>query len=148
MKKVTSSVILFFLLSTSVFTQDFESDGQIKILPYKPTQVKDMEGLTTDIKDFHKRIEELLSFLNRRKKIVNNEYFQFIPSIETFEFPSRERYLLDKKFYLKVSGGEGALKLVGIRFITRKSLVTKLRPVNDEIGELKNETFPPRILPV
>ncbi|EQA44931.1 hypothetical protein LEP1GSC050_2688 [Leptospira broomii serovar Hurstbridge str. 5399] len=142
MKKVTSSVILFFLLSTSVFAQDFESNGQIKILPYKPTQAKDLEGLTKDIKDFHKLIEEFLSFLNKRKKIVNNEYFQFIPALEMYEFPSREKYLFDKKFYLKVSGGQGALKLEGIRFITRKSLVTKLRPVNDEIGELKNDNVP------
>ncbi|EQA37326.1 hypothetical protein LEP1GSC047_3650 [Leptospira inadai serovar Lyme str. 10] len=142
MKKVASSVILFFLFSASVFAQDIAPDGQIKILPFEPTHVKDMEGLTKDIKDFHKLIEGFLSFLNKRKKIINNEYFQFVPASELVEFPSREKYLFDKKFYLKVSGGQGALKLEGIRFITRKSLVTKLRPVNEEIGELKNENIP------
>lgn len=139
MKKPAILLLLIFLFSWEIFSQDFEKDGQIKILPYEPTQVRDIEGLTKDIKDFHKRIEDMLPFLSRRKKIIDNEYFQFVPAMENFNFPVRDRYLVDKKFYLKVSGAEGSLKLDGVRFITRKSLVTKLRPVNDEIGELKNE---------
>ncbi|TGK22361.1 hypothetical protein EHO61_00845 [Leptospira fluminis] len=138
MKKATSSAILFFVLTVSTYAQDIEPDGQIKILPYKDTQIRALEALNSDIKYFHKRIEELLSFLNKRKKIQNNEYVQFIPAIETYELPNRERFLFDKKFFLKVSG-QGPFKLEGIRFVTRKSMVTKLRPVNDELGILKNE---------
>ncbi|TGK01154.1 hypothetical protein EHQ53_09475 [Leptospira langatensis] len=136
--------ILFFLLlvffSWGSSAQDFEADGQIKILPYEPTQVRDIEGLTRDIKLFHKRIEQMLPFLSKRKKIIDNEYFQFVPALENFNFPVRDRYLVDKKFYLKVSGGQNALKLDGVRFITRKSLVTKLRPIDDQTGEMKNES--------
>ncbi|TGM90045.1 LIC_12936 family protein [Leptospira licerasiae] len=139
MKKPFILLLLICLFSWEISSQDFEKDGQIKILPYEPMQVRDIEGLTKDIKDFHKRIEDMLPFLNRRKKIIDSEYFQFVPAMENFNFPVRDRFLVDKKFYLKVSGGEGSLKLDGVRFITRKSLVTKLRPINDEIGELKNE---------
>lgn len=139
MKKQLLLILLLITMGWNIFAQDFEADGQIKILPYEPTQARDIESLTKDIKDFHKRIEQMLPFLNKRKKIIDNEYFQFVPALENFNFPVRDRYLIDKKFYLKVSGGQGALKLEGVRFITRKSLVTKLRPVNDEIGEMKND---------
>ncbi|TGL63588.1 LIC_12936 family protein [Leptospira sarikeiensis] len=139
MKKLHIIFLLLFLIGWELSAQDFEKDGQIKILPYEPTQVRDIEGLIKDIKDFHKRIEDMLPFLNKRKKIIDNEYFQFVPAMENFNFPIRDRYLVDKKFYLKVSVGDGSLKLDGVRFITRKSLVTKLRPINDEIGELKND---------
>lgn len=139
MKKQLFLILLVLTFGVDQSAQDFEKDGQIKILPYEPTQVKDIEGLTRDIKDFHTRIEQMLPFLNKRKKIIDNEYFQFVPAMETYNFPVRDRYLVDKKFYLKVSGAQGAMKLDGVRFITRKSLVTKLRPVNDEVGEMKNE---------
>ncbi|TGK07669.1 hypothetical protein EHO59_06100 [Leptospira semungkisensis] len=140
MKKLILFFLLLLFFCWESFAQDFEADGQIKILPYEPMQVRDIEGLTKDIKLFHKRIEQMLPFLNKRKKIIDNEYFQFVPALENFNFPVRDRYLIDKKFYLRVSGGQSALKLDGVRFITRKSLVTKLRPIDDQIGELKNES--------
>ncbi len=140
MKKHLYLFLLLITIGLDSFAQDFEPDGQIKILPYEPSQVRDVEGLTRDIKDFHRRIEQMLPFLSKRNRIIDNEYFQFVPAMETFNFPIRDKYLMDKKFYLKVSGGKGSLKLDGVRFITRKTLVTKLRPINDEIGEMKNES--------
>ncbi|PJZ68089.1 hypothetical protein CH373_03395 [Leptospira perolatii] len=140
MKKMYVSAILILLFCSILTAQDFDADGNMKILPYEPTQAREIELLTQDIRDYHRRIEGLLPFLNRRKKIINNEYFQFVPAMENFNFPVRDRYLIDRKFYLKTAGGNKELKLEGIRFITRKSLVTKLRPFSEEVGELKNES--------
>lgn len=122
--------------------QEFEPDGKVKILPYEQGQIKDLELLGKDIAEFHKRIESRLAFLNRRKQIQDNLYSQFIPAYEDQIPQSRNRYMLDLRFVLKVSGAKeqsAALKLESIVFWSRKSLISKMRPQYEEISILRND---------
>ncbi|TGK32416.1 hypothetical protein EHQ12_19150 [Leptospira gomenensis] len=141
--KVSLFYILIFISAIAgISAQEFESDGRVKILPYEPGQVKDLEILGKDITDFHKRIESRLAFLNRRKQIQDNLYSQFIPAYEDQIPQSRNRYMLDLRFVLKVSGGNAQnspLKLESIVFWSRKSLISKMRAQDEEISILKND---------
>ncbi|MDV6235855.1 hypothetical protein CH379_009480 [Leptospira ellisii] len=141
--KVSLFYILIFISAIAgISAQEFESDGRVKILPYEPGQMKDMEVLGKDIADFHKRIESRLAFLNRRKQIQDNLYSQFIPAYEDQIPQSRNRYMLDLRFVLKVSGGgaqNSPLKLESIVFWSRKSLISKMRAQDEEISVLKND---------
>ncbi|TGN01456.1 LIC_12936 family protein [Leptospira yasudae] len=138
--------LLYFLILISALAgisgQEFEPDGKVKILPYEQGQVKDLEILGKDIAEFHKRIESRLAFLNRRKQIQDNLYSQFIPAYEDQIPQSRNRYMLDLRFVLKVSGAGAQntpLKLESIVFWSRKSLISKMRSIDEEISILKNE---------
>ncbi|RHX81582.1 hypothetical protein DLM76_02605 [Leptospira yasudae] len=138
--------LFYFLILISALAgisgQEFEPDGKVKILPYEQGQVKDLEILGKDIAEFHKRIESRLAFLNRRKQIQDNLYSQFIPAYEDQIPQSRNRYMLDLRFVLKVSGAGAQntpLKLESIVFWSRKSLISKMRNVDEEISILKNE---------
>ncbi|AYV55439.1 LIC_12936 family protein [Leptospira kmetyi] len=138
--------LFYFLIMISAFAgisgQEFEPDGKVKILPYEQGQIKDLELLGKDIAEFHKRIESRLAFLNRRKQIQDNLYSQFIPAYEDQIPQSRNRYMLDLRFVLKVSGAKeqsAALKLESIVFWSRKSLISKMRPQYEEISILRND---------
>ncbi|MCG6169165.1 LIC_12936 family protein [Leptospira sanjuanensis] len=138
--------LFYFLILISALAgisgQEFEPDGKVKILPYEQGQVKDLEILGKDIAEFHKRIESRLAFLNRRKQIQDNLYSQFIPAYEDQIPQSRNRYMLDLRFVLKVSGAgaqNAPLKLESIVFWSRKSLISKMRSIDEEISILKNE---------
>ncbi|XDD50808.1 hypothetical protein AB3N59_03145 [Leptospira sp. WS92.C1] len=142
MKAIIFCFLIFIFSFASSYAQEFEADGRVKILPYEPGQVKDLELLGKDIAEFHKRIEGRLAFLNRRKQIQNNLYSQFIPAYEDQTPQSRNRYMFDLRFVLKVSGSGGQnapLKLESILFWSRKSLISKLRPQYEEISVLKND---------
>ncbi|EKO14442.1 LIC_12936 family protein [Leptospira kirschneri] len=138
--------LFYFLILISTFagisSQEFEPDGKVKILPYEQGQVKDLEVLGKDIVEFHKRIESRLGFLNQRKQIQDNLYSQFIPAYEDQIPQSRNRYMLDLRFVLKVSGAGASnspLKLESVVFWSRKSLISKMRPQYEEISILKND---------
>ncbi|EMM99743.1 LIC_12936 family protein [Leptospira noguchii] len=138
--------LFYFLILISTFagisSQEFEPDGKVKILPYEQGQVKDLEVLGKDIIEFHKRIESRLGFLNQRKQIQDNLYSQFIPAYEDQIPQSRNRYMLDLRFVLKVSGTgatNSSLKLESVVFWSRKSLISKMRPQYEEISILKND---------
>ncbi|PJZ58858.1 LIC_12936 family protein [Leptospira barantonii] len=138
--------LFYFLIMISalagISSQEFEPDGKVKILPYEQGQIKDLEILGKDIAEFHKRIESRLAFLNRRKQIQDNLYSQFIPAYEDQIPQSRNRYMLDLRFVLKVSGAKEqstALKLESIVFWSRKSLISKMRPQYEEISILRND---------
>ncbi len=138
--------LFYFLILISTFagisSQEFEPDGKVKILPYEQGQVKDLEVLGKDIVEFHKRIESRLGFLNQRKQIQDNLYSQFIPAYEDQIPQSRNRYMLDLRFVLKVSGAgatNSPLKLESVVFWSRKSLISKMRPQYEEISILKND---------
>ncbi|EKR75471.1 hypothetical protein LEP1GSC041_3391 [Leptospira noguchii str. 2006001870] len=138
--------LFYFLILISTFagisSQEFEPDGKVKILPYEQGQVKDLEVLGKDIIEFHKRIESRLGFLSQRKQIQDNLYSQFIPAYEDQIPQSRNRYMLDLRFVLKVSGTgatNSSLKLESVVFWSRKSLISKMRPQYEEISILKND---------
>lgn len=138
--------LFYFLILISTFagisSQEFEPDGKVKILPYEQGQIKDLEVLGKDIVEFHKRIESRLGFLNQRKQIQDNLYSQFIPAYEDQIPQSRNRYMLDLRFVLKVSGAgatNSPLKLESVVFWSRKSLISKMRPQYEEISILKND---------
>lgn len=136
--------LFYFLILISTFagisSQEFEPDGKVKILPYEQGQIKDLEVLGKDIVEFHKRIESRLGFLNQRKQIQDNLYSQFIPACEDQIPQSRNRYMLDLRFVLKVSGATNSpLKLESVVFWSRKSLISKMRPQYEEISILKND---------
>lgn len=138
--------LFYFLILISTFagisSQEFEPDGKVKILPYEQGQIKDLEVLGKDIVEFHKRIESRLGFLNQRKQIQDNLYSQFIPAYEDQIPQSRNRYMLDLRFVLKVSGvgaTNSPLKLESVVFWSRKSLISKMRPQYEEISILKND---------
>ncbi|WP_017852226.1 LIC_12936 family protein [Leptospira interrogans] len=136
--------LFYFLILISTFagisSQEFEPDGKVKILPYEQGQIKDLEVLGKDIVEFHKRIESRLGFLNQRKQIQDNLYSQFIPAYEDQIPQSRNRYMLDLRFVLKVSGATNSpLKLESVVFWSRKSLISKMRPQYEEISILKND---------
>ncbi|EKQ92797.1 hypothetical protein KHM19_20110 [Leptospira borgpetersenii] len=145
-KSTMKEKLFYFLILISAFAgilgQEFEPDGKVKILPYERGQVKDLEVLGKDIAEFHKRIESRLAFLNKKNKIQDNLYSQFIPAYEDQIPQSRNRYMLDLRFVLKVSGAgaeNSPLKLESIVFWSRKSLISKMRPQYEEISILKNE---------
>ncbi|RHX92762.1 LIC_12936 family protein [Leptospira stimsonii] len=140
------ATLFYFLILICAFAgisgQEFEPDGKVKILPYEPGQIKDLELLGKDIAEFHKRIESRLAFLNRRKQIQDNLYSQFIPAYEDQIPQTRNRYMLDLRFVLKVSGAgaqNSPIKLESILFWSRKSLISKMRPQYEEISILKND---------
>lgn len=128
--KLRVLLCIFLFSNWGLFAQDMEWEDPtfagLRPLPeYSKGQTQIMDLLSVEITALHKDIEKRLNFLQQGKKIVDGKFVQTSSAREQFEYPIKNRYVVDHKAILQVAGTGDSFTLTNVEFITRKSRDSK-----------------------
>ncbi|WCL48797.1 hypothetical protein [Leptospira sp. GIMC2001] len=135
---------ILLLGNSGVFAQELEIDptyGGLKPIPeLSPGQKKNMESIQKDIDLLHKDIGKRLTFLSQEKKLSDGKYVQASYSRVQYEYPTKNRYIVNHQFVLGVTGGGSEYNLNSVELLTRKSRTTKyMEQPYTQIMQIKNK---------
>ncbi|MBE7412003.1 MAG: hypothetical protein L6Q54_02375 [Leptospiraceae bacterium] len=142
MFKKISGFIIVLLLQNHLFSADVDQSGNFKIKPYSQKQESDLTILSKDIDDFHKKISELLPFMEKEKKIKDGKYIKQLSAYrDSFPLRTADQFMVNEQFMISLGGrtvdGKGFV-LENITFSRRVSRLGKLKDELKSLYEIAN----------
>ncbi|MCC6274689.1 MAG: hypothetical protein IT569_02420 [Leptospiraceae bacterium] len=135
-------LFLILLWHKNIFSADVDPAGNFKIKPYSAKQESDLVILSKDIDDFHKKISELLPFMEKEKKIKDGKYVKQLSAYrDSFPLRTADQFMVNEQFTLALGGktadGKGFI-LENIAFSRRKSRLGNSREELMSVYEIAN----------
>ncbi|MCE9501480.1 MAG: hypothetical protein K8R21_13420 [Leptospira sp.] len=145
MAKILFLIISAISLVSGIHATELNVDGSFKIKPYSQKQLSDLELLSRDINDIHKKILELLPYMNKEKKINNNQYLKETSALKDIQRPYNIQFMINENFAVGLNLEKGSdpkaatsIKLESMRFTRRRSRLGKYSGEDTTIQEIIN----------